>query len=152
MPENNNNSDLPPPNIQNQSPVTHRMSQKQILHSVASELSDISLKVQRQMIAMNQLSEAQQNQLIIQASQRYLETQRNYINVIESGNQIVSTDQKPVLKSKQKSPKGKNNHQSWRKLNITTSEFVYPPSLLIDNLPTLDPKYNKNIMPTVDVK
>jgi hypothetical protein len=53
MPENNNNNDLPLPAV-NPSPVTHRMSQKQIMHSVASELSDdISLKVQRQMIAMN---------------------------------------------------------------------------------------------------
>ena len=60
MPENNNNNDLPLPAAPvNPSPVTHRMSQKQIMHSVASELSDdISLKVQRQMIAMNQLSEA----------------------------------------------------------------------------------------------
>lgn len=36
-------------------------------------------------------------------------------------------------------------------MNITTSEFVYPPSLLIDNLPTLEAKY-KNIMPTLNLK
>jgi len=47
MPENNNNNDLPIPDAPgNPYPVTHRMSQKQIMHSVGSELSDdISLKV-----------------------------------------------------------------------------------------------------------
>lgn len=59
MPENGAiNNDLP--NGDNSlSPVNHRMSQKKIMQTVQSELSDdISLKVQRQMIAMNQLSEA----------------------------------------------------------------------------------------------
>jgi hypothetical protein len=51
------------------------------MQTVQSELSDdISMKVQRQMMAMNKLSEAQSQRKFVAVEKT------NYINVIESGN------------------------------------------------------------------